>query len=216
MKVLVDLTTQILEFFVKVTGNPGLAIIGLTVLVRLILLPLYWKQTKSMKQMQELNPKVKAIQEKYKNDPQKMNKALMDLYREHKYNPASGCLLLLIQFPIIIALFQALQVFPFKGGFLWMPDLTKPDPIYIIPGLFNVIAVLSGITTYISQKMVTPSGDASQQSMLIMMPIFMAWITGRYAAGLGIYWVVNNIIQIIQQYFVGARPTAAKEGESRT
>src|SRR5699024_9813531 len=144
--VLYDLLGKLLYAIYSITQNYGLSILAFTVVVKVILLPLALKQTNSMNRMQEIQPKLKALQEKYKNDKEKLNQKMMELYKEHNYNPAGGCLPLLVQFPILIGLFRVLQdpqryVFPegtYEGivqNFLWLPNLGSPDPYYILPVL---------------------------------------------------------------------------------
>lgn len=200
---LVDGIRSLLNFFYNFTDslgfpNYGIAIILLTIVVKMALYPLTVKQMKSMKAMQVLQPKIKEIQEKQK-DPQKAQQAIMTLYKENGANPLSGCLPLLIQMPILIALYQALNNFPYANPahakFLWVTNLSVPDPFY---GL----AILSGATTYVLQKMTTNTADQTQKTMLTIMPIFIGWMSTNFPAGLALYWVVLNLVGIAQQYFI--------------
>ena len=169
--------------------------------------------------MNEINPKIKAIQVKYKNDKEKMNEKIMELYKEEKYNPASGCLPLLIQMPIIIALFRVLQsptkfVFTpeqfdaIAKNFLWLTDLGLPDKMYILP-------ILSALTTYFQMNMVAAKGntDPNMKTMNMIMPIMLGWITLKFPAGLAMYWVVGNIFTIAQQYLMTKNLFNPKGGE---
>lgn len=191
----------------------ALAIIFLTVLVKVVLYPLTHMQMKSMLAMQKLQPEIKKIQQKYaKKDPQKMQRAIMELYREHKVNPMAGCLLLLVQLPILIALYRALYTYPYAdvahAGFFWIPTLSERDPYFILP-------ILAGVTTYIQSKMTTPGGSVQEPTMRFMtvfMPVFIAWIASTIAAGLSLYWVVFNLLSIAQQYIVNRQILPAKEG----
>ena len=207
----------LLKLIFDFLGNYGLAIIVFTVLMKVVLLPINIKQTASTKKMNEINPKMKEIQNRYKNDKEKMNQKLMELYKEHNYNPASGCLPALIQLPVIIALFRVLQQptkFVFSAeqyaalskSFLWLPDLGLPDPIYILP-------VLSALTIYLQTAMLASKGnvDSSMKTMNFVMPIMIGWITLKFPSGLALYWVVGNIFTIIQQYLM-TRPSFSLKG----
>ncbi|MGB9803836.1 YidC/Oxa1 family membrane protein insertase [Desulfofundulus sp.] len=191
-------------------ANYGLAIILLTILVKIVLYPLSVKQMRSMVIMQQLAPRVKEIQERYSNkDPQKMQQKIMELYREHNVNPMAGCLPLLIQMPILIALYRALLHFkyavPAHAKFLWVQNLSQVgDPYFILP-------VLAGLTTYVQSRMTTNMADPTQRTMLMIMPIFIAWISSTVPAGLALYWVVFNAAGIVQQYLVNRHTRALKE-----
>lgn len=173
----------------------GLAIILVTVIIRLILLPLNIKQTKSSIAMNELQPETKKIQEKYKNDPKRSQQEVMKLYKEKGANPLSGCLPMLIQWPIFIALYYVFNNLHGINGvhFLWISDLSKRDV---------VLAVLSGLTTYFSGSLMMPSGNSAQAkqsaTMNISMSVFMIFISWSLKSALVLYWVINNTIQIIQ------------------
>jgi len=195
---LVSVMQQGMEYFFQLTGNYGIAIIILTVVIRVVLLPFTFSQVKAMKKMQELQPELKKLQNKYKNDPQRLNKETMELWKKHGVNPFSGCLPLLLQIPFLWAFFRMLYSYePLIGApFLWLSDLSLPDPTYILP-------VLAAVTTYWQSKIMSPAGvDASQQTMLYMMPIFLGWLASQYAAGLSLYWVVSNLLGILQQYLM--------------
>ncbi|MDI3533966.1 MAG: YidC/Oxa1 family rane protein insertase [Thermosediminibacterales bacterium] len=202
---LANIMKQVLDFLFVYTKSYGISIILLTIFIKVILLPLTFKQMQSMKKMQEIAPLQKKLQEKYKNDKEKLNKEIMELYRKNNVNPAAGCLPLLIQFPFLIALFRLLQQYDFgEAGFLWISNLGAPDTTYILP-------ILAGLTTYISSKMASP--DSSQQTMTIFMSVFIAWMSTRFASGLALYWVVSNIFQLLQQIFV-TRPFPRTKEES--
>jgi YidC/Oxa1 family membrane protein insertase len=223
---LVDGMTLLLNWLYGVTGalgipNYGLAIILLTILVKVILYPLNYKQMHSMLAMQRLQPRLKEIQEKYRKDPQKLQQKVMELYQEHGINPMSGCLPLLIQLPILIALYRSLLNLFSRPGvenlhFLWISNLghkgiTSPTDI--------ILPLLAGATTYWQMK-ITPQGGGQQEMQRVMtltMPLFIMWITTTLPAGLGLYWVVYNILTIIQQYMMNrrlfAREKEAVEGE---
>lgn len=221
--------SQLLGSFLKiiydVIGNYGISIIVFTVLVKLVLLPLTLTQTKSMKSMQVIQPKMEEIKQKYKNDPEKQNQKVMELYKEHKVNPLAGCLPLLLQFPILIGLFNTLRE-PLKyvfdteeayraadAGFLWMSNLSTPDVI-LISGIAIpfILPILAAITTYIQSAMMMAKGakkDSTQTIMLYMFPIMMLFWGRTFPAGLLLYWVAGNIFQIIQQYLI-SRPSKLK------
>lgn len=200
---------QILKFTYELIGNYGWAIVAFTLLIKLVLLPLSISQLKSMKGMQDVQPKIQEVQEKYKNNQAKQNEEIMKLYKEYKVNPVAGCLPLLIQFPILIGLYNVLR-YPVKYhvfaseaafkmadiGFLWMSNLTERDII---------LAVLAGVTTYISTAMTTTQQSQqqpSQKMLLYFMPVMMFWWGLSFPAGLTLYWTVSNVFQMAQQYFV--------------
>jgi len=219
---------QLLKWLLHIVGDYGYAIIVFTLITKLLLLPINIKQTHSTKRMNEIQPKMKAIQEKYKNDKEKLNEKLMELYKEEKYNPASGCLPALIQLPIVIALFNVLR-YPVKyvfgteaaynevaKGFWWMTDIGLPETqatLLVIGSIaIPVLAIISGVTTYFQMKMVSPnSSDPTQKSMTTMMPIMFAFITYTVPAGLAIYWIVGNIFTIVQQYIMLKNKPTQKE-----
>lgn len=190
--------------------NYGIAIILLTILIKIALYPLTQKQMKSMLAMQQLQPKIKEIQDKWKNkDPKKMQQKVMELYREHNVNPAAGCLPLLVQMPILIALYRSLFKFPYineaHASFIWVQNLSGTDPYFILP-------VLAGVTTYLQSRMTTTTSDPTQKMMLYTMPVFIAWISSKVPAGLALYWVVFNVVGSIQQYFINRHAMVIKEG----
>nr|WP_243119674.1 YidC/Oxa1 family membrane protein insertase [Pelotomaculum propionicicum] len=208
--------TWLLEMLYSLTvaiglPNYGLAIILLTILIKLILYPLTQKQMKSMLAMQQLQPKIKEIQDKWKNkDPKKAQEQVMQLYKENNVNPAAGCLPLLIQMPILIALYRSLFSFPYTNAahasFFWIQNLSDKDPYYILP-------VLAGVTTYLQSKLTTSSNDPTQKMMLYTMPVFIAWVSATVPAGLALYWATFNVASAVQQYFVN-KQTVAIKGEA--
>ena len=196
-----DVINLIYTFTVQI-GLPsyGLAIIFMTILIKVVMFPLTQKQMRSMRAMQEIQPKTKYIQEKYKDDQQLMQKKIMELYKEHGVNPMGGCLPLLIQMPIFFAFYQSLYKFNYLDaahkGFLWIPDISQPDPLFIL-------AILAALTTYLQQKIsMVENNDPTQKAMLYFMPLMMAWIAFKMPAGLPLYWVVFNILGILQQLYV--------------
>jgi YidC/Oxa1 family membrane protein insertase len=208
LEFLTDGMTQILEVFYGFTknmglANYGLAIILLTFVIKMILYPLSVKQMRSLKITQQLQPKIKEAQERYKKDPQKAQAAVMEIYKQYGASPLSGCLPILIQMPILIALYQTLYKYKFAvsahASFLWIPSLKEPDMFFIMP-------VLAVITTFALQKMTTNMEDQTQKTMLYVMPLFIGFITYKLPSGLGLYWVVSNIVGAIQQYFINKQP----------
>ena len=207
---------EALTFFYLMTqkaGYPsyGLAIILLTVAIKLLMYPLTVKQVKSMKAVQEMQPKVKALQEKYKDNKERLQTEIASLYKENKVNPLSGCLPLIVQMPILMGIFFAIKEYTYQGptGFLWIANLqqgtslTDPsDPYFIIP-------LLCALTTYVQQKQTTTEMTQQNKMMLMFMPVFIGYITITFPAGLGIYWVVSNFVQIVQQWFMYRNTTAA-------
>lgn len=195
LKPLEDILLYALNFFYGYVNNYGVAIIVLTVVIRIVLLPLTIKQMKSVKAMQKIQPELKKLQEKYKNDKEKLQKEMMNFYTENKVNPFGGCLPLLLQMPVFFALFGMLRSNKdlSKAGFLWLNNLSKPDPYFIL-------VVLMVITMYLSQKMITT--DPQQEKMMLPMTLFMAFVAFKLPSGVLIYWVTTNIGTMVQQYFL--------------
>lgn len=200
--------SNVIQFFYGLTvhmglPNWGLAIIMLTIAIKLVLFPITQKQLRSMRAMQEIQPKMKYVQDKYKDDPQTMQMKMMELYKEHGVSPLSGCLPLLIQMPILFAFYQALFklsktafVHATNPGFLWIPNIGAKDPYFIL-------AILAGLTTYLQQKVsMVDTKDPTQKTMLYFMPVFMVYIAATVPAGLPLYWVVFNFLSILQQLYV--------------
>lgn len=198
----IALLQDLLTFFYGVTSsfgmaNYGVAIILITLVIKLALYPLTVKQVKGMKAMQELQPKMKDLQEKYKGNPEKLNKEMATLYRDSGVNPLAGCLPLLVQMPILMGIFFAIRDYQYAHlpSFLWITDLSGPDPLYILP-------ILSAVTTYVQQKQT--STDMNQQTKMMMnfMPLFIGYISITFPSGLVLYWVVSNLFQIAQQWWM--------------
>lgn len=204
----------ILDFLYSMTeqmgyGSFGLAIIFLTILIKVALYPLTVKQVKSMRAMQELSPKLKKIQEKYKDNPQELQMKMAALYKDAGVNPLAGCLPLLIQMPILMGMYYALYNFDYgtvNPAFMWLPNLSEPDPIYVLP-------VLSALTTFLQQKMTTTEMTQQMKMMMTIMPIFIGWISLSFPSGLVLYWVTMNVVQIIQQWWMyrGDESKSSKE-----
>jgi YidC/Oxa1 family membrane protein insertase len=207
---------NLLTFFYNLTvsaGIPsyGVAIILLTVAIKMLLYPLTVKQVKSMKAMTDIQPKMKELQEKYKDNKEKLSKEMAELYKNAGVNPLAGCLPLIVQMPVLIAIFYAIKEFNYVGdsSFLWLTSLSQDnpsDPFYMIP-------LLSGLTTYVQQKQtMTDTSSAQNKMMMVFMPVFIGYITITFPAGLGIYWVVGNLVQIAQQWWMYRKPAVAQGG----
>jgi YidC/Oxa1 family membrane protein insertase len=185
----------------KYVGSYGWSIIILTFIIKIILYPLSLKSFKSMKGLQKIQPLMKEIQEKYKDDRQRQNQELMKLYKDHKINPMGGCLPLVLQIPILFALYRVFQSAielrqtPFHIAGTWLPDLSAPDPYLITP-------LLMGASWFVQQKMTPTPGDAMQQKIMMMMPLIFTFMFLTFPSGLVIYWLISNILSIIQQAYI--------------
>ncbi|NPA66490.1 MAG: membrane protein insertase YidC [Epsilonproteobacteria bacterium] len=180
-------------------GNWGWAIIALTALVRLILYPLTYKGMVSMQKMKQIAPKVKELQQKYKGDPQRMNAAVMELYKKHGANPLGGCLPMLLQIPVFFAMYRVfLNAVELQGApwILWVTDLSRMDPTFILP-------ILMGASMYLQQRM-TPTNftDPMQEKVMKFLPVIFTFFFVTFPSGLVLYWFVNNLFSIMQQYIV--------------
>ena len=211
------------------TGNYGVAIIIITVLQKIGFYPLTQKSYKSMQAMQAIQPKLEALKERYKGNTQKLNQEMMELYKRHGVNPFGGCLPMVIQIPIFIALYNALgsSVELWRAPFaLWITDLSAPDTFFVVPFAipylgaafaFRGLPLIMGISMFVQQKMSPTAGDPRQaQMMLYLMPVMFTFIFWGMPSGLVLYWLVNNVLQIGHQYQMnrglGLSLGAAKEG----
>jgi YidC/Oxa1 family membrane protein insertase len=199
------------------TGNFGVAIIGLTLIVRLIMYPIADKQFRSFAGMRKIQPKMKEIQERYKDDRARQQQEILKLYQQEKVNPMAGCLPILIQIPIFYALYKVLMVSvemrhqPFA---LWIKDLSAPDPMtplnlfglldFTPPALIaiGVLPILLGVTMWLQFKLNPAQMDPVQQKVFSIMPWVLMFVMAPFAAGLQLYWVVNNILSIAQQKYL--------------
>lgn len=208
----------LLGFFYSLVHNWGLALIILSIAVYFLLFPLSIKQMRSMKEMQVLQPKIEALRKEFKDNPQRLNKEIMEFYKEHKVNPLSGCLPILLQMPIFFALYQALiRSVDLRGAhFLWIKDLSSPDRLYVfkdaIPLIgkdINILPVLMAIGMFVQQKisMGQASGEAAQQQkmMSIIMPIMFGVIFYQMPSGLVLYWFVNSILMLTYQFRINSQ-----------
>ncbi|SNZ06660.1 YidC/Oxa1 family membrane protein insertase [Persephonella hydrogeniphila] len=190
----------VLHFFYNYTHNWGVAIILLTVLIRIIFFPLNHKSLKAMKKMADLAPEIKKLQKKYKDDPQKLQQEMMKLYAEHGANPMSGCLPIIVQIPVFIALYNVLMVTvelknaPFM---LWITDLSSKDPYYILP-------ILMGLSM-VAQQWITPSSDKNQKMIMYIMAAVFTFMFMNFPSGLVLYWLTNNILGLLQSYFINKK-----------
>lgn len=195
----------VLHFIYSFIHNWALAIIILTVILRIILFPLNHKSLKAMKRMADLAPEIKKLQKKYKDDPQKLQAEMMKLYAEHGANPMSGCLPIIAQIPIFIALYNVLLVtVELKNvPFLWIPDLSQQDPYYILP-------ILMGLSM-VAQQWITPSSDKNQKIIMYVMAAVFTFLFMSFPAGLVLYWLTNNILGVFQSFIINK--SMNKEGK---
>jgi YidC/Oxa1 family membrane protein insertase len=194
----------VLRYLYEFTHNYGVTIILLTVGIKLMFAPLQYKSYKSMKQMQVIQPKVAALQAKYKDDRERLNKELIKLYRDRKVNPVGGCLPMVLQMPVFVALFNILfmtidlRQAPF---ILWIKDLSVQDPYYILP-------IVMGASMVVQQKITPTTMDPTQAKVMLVLPAVMTFLFINFPAGLVLYWLTNNVLTITQQvvtdrYFSG-------------
>jgi YidC/Oxa1 family membrane protein insertase len=187
-----------LKFFYTYIPNYGVGIIIITIILKIVFFPLTHKSYKSMKEMGKLQPKMAALKEKYKNDRDAMNRAVMELYRDHKVNPLGGCLPMLVQIPVFFALYKALMFSielrhaPFM---FWITDLSDKDPYYVTP-------LIMGATMFIQQKMTPSNMDEMQQKIMLALPVVFTFMFLNFPSGLVLYWLVNNILTIGQQMYI--------------
>lgn len=187
-----------LKFFYRYVGNYGIAIIIITIILKAFFFPLTHKSYKSMKGMQKIQPEMTKLREKFKDDKDAMNKAVMELYREHKVNPMGGCLPMVVQIPVFFALYKSLMFSielrhaPF---YLWVTDLADKDPYYVTP-------VIMGITMFVQQKMTPSNMEPMQQKMMLALPVVFTFMFLSFPSGLVLYWLVNNVLTIGQQMYI--------------
>ncbi len=192
---------QFLNWSNTYTHNYGIDIILLTILIKIIFWPLTHKSYKSMSDMQKIQPLMQKLREKYKDDKERLNQEMMRLYKQHKVNPLGGCLPMLLQIPVFFALYKALldsvelRHAPF---FWWIQDLSAKDPYYITP-------IIMGLTMLIQQKMTPSTGDPKMAKMMLIMPIVFTFMFLNFPSGLVIYWLVNNILSIGQQFYTNRK-----------
>ena len=192
------------KYFYSIIPNWGLAIILITFIIKVLFFPLTYSSMRSMSKMQELQPKIKSIRAKYKKaktdiaQRRRMNEEIMKLYKEQGVNPAGGCLPMLIQIPVFFGFFRLLMVaieFRQSPFILWITDLSARDPYYVTP-------ILMGVTQFISQKMTPTTADPTQARMMLLMPVIFTILFISFPSGLVLYWLMNNVLQIGQQYIM--------------
>jgi YidC/Oxa1 family membrane protein insertase len=193
----------------------GLTIVAITIFIKLVFWPLTAASTRSMKRMQALQPQIKAIQAKYKDDPMKAQKKQMELFKENKVNPMGGCLPMVIQMPVFIGFFTMIRsAIELRGqGFLWITDLSRPDTLFVIPGThipFNLLPLIMGATMLWQTHLAPPSPgvDPAQQKMMRYMPLIFLVFLYNYSAGMALYWTTNNLLTIAQTKFTKAKQDA--------
>jgi YidC/Oxa1 family membrane protein insertase len=211
---------DLLTFLFHAVGNFGLAIICLTFIVRAVMFPVAHKQFQSMAAMRKLQPKMKAVQERFKDDKQRQQQEILKLYQAEKVNPAAGCLPILLQIPVFYALYKCLLVsveMRHQPFVLWIKDLSAPDPLTPINlfGLLHfsppailaigILPILVGLTQFMSMKLNPQAMDPAQQQIFAIMPWMMIFIFAPFAAGLQLYWITNNLLTIAQQYWLYRR-----------
>lgn len=208
------LILAVLRFFHKWFGNWGWAIVLLSIVIKIVLHPLTEKSLKSMREIQHLQPELNKLKEKYQSDPQKLNRAMLDFYKEHKVNPLGGCLPILFQMPVFFALYNALiRAVELRGArfVFWIKDLSQPDKFLTFSGSLPVVGnsvhllpILMGLATILQQKLSSTQGAQTEQqlAMAIMMPIMLTLIFYNLPSGLVLYWTTNTLLTVIHQYRV--------------
>ena len=216
---------SVLKFFHKITKNWGVAIILLTIGINIVMFPLTYKSFSSMQQMKQVQPHMQKLRDLHKDNPQKLNKEMMELYKKHKVNPLGGCLPMVLQMPIFLALYQGLiRSISLKGAsFLWIADLAKPDGVPLpgkLPFIGNTVNILPLIMVgvmilqqKISQKLAPAVGTSAEQEkqqkmITMMMPIFFGFLFYRMPSGLVLYWLTNTVLMTIEQGFIAKRSNA--------
>ncbi|WP_397592049.1 membrane protein insertase YidC [Sphingorhabdus sp.] len=220
----------ILHWLFGVFGNFGVAIIGLTIIVRLFMYPVAQKQFASMAQMRAVQPKLKALQDRWKDDKPRLQQEMMQLYKEEKVNPLAGCLPILLQIPIFFALYKILLLsieMRHQPFVLWLKDLSAPDPLTPInlfgllpfdPPSFiaiGILPILLGVTMWLMQRLNPQPMDEVQKQVFAVMPWFLMFIMAPFAAGLQLYWVMSNLVSIAQQKWLYSRHPILREQMAR-
>jgi len=199
----------LLKEITKVVGNYGIAIIIITILMRIIVFPLTVKQEKSMKKMRELQPEMDKIKEKYKDNPQEYQKRILEFQKENDINPLGGCWPILIQLPVFVALYYAFsgKTIPNDATFLWF-NLKQPDKLFMMGNFaFNLLPILNTGVTYLQQKIMSGAtkgqeGSNQLQSMMYTMPLMMLFLFYRMPSGVTLYYLVSGVLSLAQQYII--------------
>ncbi len=188
----------------RMIGNYGVAIILMTIVIRLMMWPLTAKSAQSSKKMQQISEPLQALRDKYKDNPQKLQRETLKLFKENNVNPAAGCLPVVIQIPIFISFFYMLRTSSELrfAGFLWIDDLSRPDTLAMIAGFpLNILPLIMGVTMFYQMKiMPTPSVDSTQQKIFKLMPFIFLVFCYTFSSGLVLYWTMSNLISILQQF----------------
>ncbi len=194
----------VLIWIYGITGNFGWAIVIITILVKVIFFPLTQKSFRSMNKIRKIQPQMKILQDRYKNDKTKMNEELIALYKKHKVNPMSGCFPMLLQIPVFIALYKVLlDSIELKGAdfIFWLHDLSAKDPYYITP-------VVMGASMFLQMKLSPQATDPMQKNLMLFMPVIFTVMFVNFPSGLVVYWLVNNLLSIAQQHYVNKEKEA--------
>ena len=207
----------LLNFFYGYVGNYGIAIILVTVLIKILFWPIAQKGLKSMKNMQKIQPKMAKLREKYKDDSARLNQEMMNLYKTYKVNPLGGCLPMILQIPVFFALYKVLlQAIELRHApfMLWITDLSAPDRLMVgmdIPylGGIPVLTLLMGGSMFLQQKMTPSPADPTQAKIMMFLPVIFTFMFLNFASGLVLYWLVNNLLSIAQQYVINKQAAAA-------
>ncbi len=206
-------TLYLLNWLYNIFGNYGVAIILVTVILKALFWPITQKGLKSMKNMQKLQPKMAKIKEKYKDDAARMNQEVMNLYKTYKVNPLGGCLPMVLQIPVFFALYKVLlQSIELRHApfMLWITDLSAPDRLYLgfdVPylGGLPVLTLLMGASMFLQQKMTPTTADPTQAKIMMFLPVIFTFMFLNFASGLVLYWFVNNLLSILQQYMINRK-----------
>jgi YidC/Oxa1 family membrane protein insertase len=192
-----DFMRQLLDTMFRFTGSYGLAIILITLLLRVVLLPLTAAGMRSQFKMTAIEAERKELTKKYKKDQEQLNKATMELWKKHKVNPFAGCLTMLVQLPVIFGFIGALRGYEFSGNpaFLWVRHLGEPDPTFILP-------ILAAIGTYVQSKLTTPTTDANMQTMTYIFPVMVLAFGFRMPAAFTLYWVASSLFSVAERFII--------------
>ncbi|PID56367.1 hypothetical protein CSB45_11835 [candidate division KSB3 bacterium] len=203
---------QFMDYLYLYVGNYGVVIICLTILIKILFFPLTYKSFTSMKKMQDIQPEMKKLQEKYKDDKQRLNQEMMAFYKEKGVNPMGGCLPMVLQIPVFFALYQTLsQSIELRGAsFLWISDLSSTETLF-----FKPLVLLMGASMFLQQSMTPTTADNRQAQMFKFMPILFTAMFWNFPSGLVLYWFMNNILTIGQQYLINKRGPAKKAHEAK-
>jgi YidC/Oxa1 family membrane protein insertase len=207
----------LLNFFYGYVGNYGISIILVTILIKLLFWPIAQKGLKSMKNMQKIQPKMAKLKEKYKNDKTRLNEEMMILYKTYKVNPVGGCLPMVMQIPVFFALYKVLlQAIELRHApfMLWITDLSAPDRLFIgidLPylGGLPVLTLLMGASMFLQQRMTPAPADPTQAKIMMFLPVIFTFMFLNFASGLVLYWFVNNLLSVAQQYLINKKAAAA-------